>query len=142
MADYSLIIIGGGLSGLAAGIRFARFGGSVLILEKHFIPGGLNSYYYRKGILFETGLHDPESKITRIIDAFEIIDDATALEHHVIVPVPIDVSADGDELKHIRRFNPQTGEELSAVGEDIFSLGRAGDIEIRAQTITDHEKMP
>lgn len=57
MADYSLIIIGGGLSGLAAGIRFARFGGSVLILEKHVIPGGLNSYYFRKGFLLETGLH-------------------------------------------------------------------------------------
>lgn len=57
MADYSLIIIGGGLSGLAAGIRFARFGGSVLILEKHTIPGGLNSYYFRKGFLLETGLH-------------------------------------------------------------------------------------
>lgn len=59
MADshYSLIIIGGGLSGLAAGIRFARFGESVLILEKHAIPGGLNSYYYRKNFLLETGLH-------------------------------------------------------------------------------------
>jgi len=57
VADYSLIIIGGGLSGLAAGIRFARFGGSVLILEKHAIPGGLNSYYFRKGFLLETGLH-------------------------------------------------------------------------------------
>ncbi|MFH1215348.1 MAG: FAD-dependent oxidoreductase [Pseudomonadota bacterium] len=57
MADYSLIVIGGGLSGLAAGIRFARFGGSVLILEQHAVPGGLNSYYYRKGFLLETGLH-------------------------------------------------------------------------------------
>ncbi len=55
--NYSLIIIGGGLSGLAAGIRYARFGGSVLILEKHTIPGGLNSYYSRKGFLLETGLH-------------------------------------------------------------------------------------
>ncbi len=57
MADYNLIIIGGGLSGLAAGIRCARFGESVLILEKHYIPGGLNSYYSRKGFLLETGLH-------------------------------------------------------------------------------------
>ena len=54
---YPLIIIGGGLSGLAAGIRFARFGQKVLIIEKHHIPGGLNSYYYRKGRLLETGLH-------------------------------------------------------------------------------------
>ena len=45
------------MSGIAAGIRFARFGQKVLILEKHSVPGGLNSYYYRKGVLFETGLH-------------------------------------------------------------------------------------
>ena len=57
MRSYPLLIIGGGLSGLAAGIRFARFGQKVLILEKHSKPGGLNSYYYRKGRLLETGLH-------------------------------------------------------------------------------------
>jgi len=57
MADYQLIIIGGGLSGLAAGIRAARFGQKVLILEQHLQPGGLNSYYFRRGVLLETGLH-------------------------------------------------------------------------------------
>jgi phytoene dehydrogenase-like protein len=57
MADYQLIIIGGGLSGLAAGIRSARFGQKTLIVEGHSLPGGLNSYYYRQGYLLETGLH-------------------------------------------------------------------------------------
>ncbi len=57
MADYQLIIIGGGLSGLAAGIRSARFGQKTLIVEQHYLPGGLNSYYYRQGYLLETGLH-------------------------------------------------------------------------------------
>ena len=57
MADYQLIIIGGGLSGLAAGIRSARFGQKTLIVERHSLPGGLNSYYYRQGYLLETGLH-------------------------------------------------------------------------------------
>ena len=57
MRKYPLLIIGGGLSGLAAGIRFARFGQKVLILEKHSKIGGLNSYYHRKGKLLETGLH-------------------------------------------------------------------------------------
>lgn len=57
MQQYDQVIIGGGLSGLAAGIRLARFGYSVLILEKHAIPGGLNSYYQRQGRLLETGLH-------------------------------------------------------------------------------------
>ncbi|MBU0482341.1 MAG: FAD-dependent oxidoreductase [Proteobacteria bacterium] len=55
--SYDQIIIGGGLSGLAAGIRLARFGSKVLILEKHSVAGGLNSYYHRQGRLFETGLH-------------------------------------------------------------------------------------
>ena len=52
-----LIIIGGGLSGLAAALRFARFIPDVLLLEKHSRLGGLNSYYYRNNRLFETGLH-------------------------------------------------------------------------------------
>jgi all-trans-retinol 13,14-reductase len=57
MADYQLIIIGAGLSGLAAGIRAARFGRKVLIVEQHHQPGGLNSYYYRQGRVLESGLH-------------------------------------------------------------------------------------
>jgi phytoene dehydrogenase-like protein len=57
MADYRLVIIGGGLSGLAAAIRYARYFPDVLILEQHIRAGGLNSYYYRQGRLFETGLH-------------------------------------------------------------------------------------
>lgn len=57
MADYHLIIIGAGLSGLAAGIRAARFDRKVLIVEQHWQPGGLNSFYFRRGHLLETGLH-------------------------------------------------------------------------------------
>ena len=51
------LVIGGGLSGLAAAIRFARFNPEVLILEKHSRIGGLNSYFYRNNRIFETGLH-------------------------------------------------------------------------------------
>lgn len=52
-----LLIIGGGLSGLAAALRFSRFIPDVLLLEQHSRIGGLNSYYYRNNRLFETGLH-------------------------------------------------------------------------------------
>ncbi|MGB3212631.1 MAG: FAD-dependent oxidoreductase [Desulforhopalus sp.] len=51
------LVIGGGLSGLAAAIRTARFNPQVLLLEKHSRLGGLNSYFYRNNTLFETGLH-------------------------------------------------------------------------------------
>ena len=53
----SFLIIGGGLSGLAAAIRLARFNQNVFLLEKHSRLGGLNSYYYRNKQLLETGLH-------------------------------------------------------------------------------------
>ncbi len=52
-----LLVIGGGLSGLAAAIRAARFIPEVLLVEKHSRLGGLNSYFHRNNTLYETGLH-------------------------------------------------------------------------------------
>src|SRR5690554_2588820 len=48
MEKYDAIVIGAGMSGLAAGIRLAMFGKKVCVLEKHTIAGGLNSYYQRR----------------------------------------------------------------------------------------------
>ena len=44
-AMYDAIIIGAGMSGLAAGIRLAHFDQKVCILERHTTIGGLNSFY-------------------------------------------------------------------------------------------------
>ncbi len=55
--NVRFLIIGSGLSGLAAAIRYARFSPDVLLVEKHSRIGGLNSYFYRNGTLIETGLH-------------------------------------------------------------------------------------
>jgi len=46
-----------GLSGLAAGIRLAMFDQKVCILERHKVPGGLNSYYERLDRKLDVGLH-------------------------------------------------------------------------------------
>jgi phytoene dehydrogenase-like protein len=54
---YDTIILGAGLSGLAAGIRLAYYDRKVCILERHTVVGGLNSYYRRGGRLFDVGLH-------------------------------------------------------------------------------------
>lgn len=54
---FDVVIIGAGMSGLAAGIRLAHFGKSVLILERHNIVGGLNSYYSFDARKFDVGLH-------------------------------------------------------------------------------------
>jgi len=54
---YDAIIIGAGMSGLAAGIRLAHFEQKVCILEKHYTIGGLNSFYRLSGRDYDVGLH-------------------------------------------------------------------------------------
>ena len=56
-SKYDVIVIGGGLSGLAASIRLAHFGKRVGVFESHTKAGGLNSWYERNGRVFDTGLH-------------------------------------------------------------------------------------
>lgn len=55
--SYDTIIIGAGLSGLAAGIRLAYFEKKVCILERHTTIGGLNSFYRLRGRNHDVGLH-------------------------------------------------------------------------------------
>ena len=54
---YDVVIIGAGMSGLAAGIRLAHFGRKVCIFERHNVVGGLNSFYSLDGRKFDVGLH-------------------------------------------------------------------------------------
>ena len=55
--DFDTIIIGGGMSGFAAGIRCAYYNKKVCIIEKHKKIGGLNSFYKKAGHVFDVGLH-------------------------------------------------------------------------------------
>jgi phytoene dehydrogenase-like protein len=56
-SEYDTIIIGAGMSGLAAGIRLAHFDQRVCILERHYTIGGLNSFYRTGGRDYDVGLH-------------------------------------------------------------------------------------
>jgi phytoene dehydrogenase-like protein len=55
--EFDTIIIGAGMSGLAAGIRLAMYDHKVCILEKHWTIGGLNSFYRVNGRNYDVGLH-------------------------------------------------------------------------------------
>ena len=67
MPKYDCVIIGAGMSGLAAGIRLSMYNKKVVILEKHTITGGLNSYYARGKRKFDVGLH----ALTNFVDSTE-----------------------------------------------------------------------
>lgn len=88
---YEVVIIGAGMSGLAAGVRLAHFGRRVLIVEKHTVWGGLNSFYKKGGHHFDVGLHavtnwlrpdyrGPRVPLQRIYRQLRISPEAFALE--------------------------------------------------------------
>ncbi|MGC1274603.1 MAG: NAD(P)/FAD-dependent oxidoreductase [Planctomycetaceae bacterium] len=54
---YDTLIIGAGLSGLAAGVRLAYYEKHVCILERHTTIGGLNSFYRLRDKNHDVGLH-------------------------------------------------------------------------------------
>ncbi|WP_309399400.1 phytoene desaturase family protein [Cerasicoccus maritimus] len=56
-AHYDCLVIGAGMSGLAAAIRLAMFDKRVLIVERHNAAGGLNSFYSIAGRKYDVGLH-------------------------------------------------------------------------------------
>lgn len=88
---YDVAIIGAGLSGLAAGIRCAHYDKRVIILEKHTVWGGLNSFYKKGGHHFDTGLHaltnwvrpgykGPRLPLQRVLRQLRIKSDELALD--------------------------------------------------------------
>jgi len=52
-----VVIIGGGVAGLSAGVYARKCGFDVTILESHSIPGGNCTSWKRGGYLFEGGMH-------------------------------------------------------------------------------------
>jgi len=55
MAQFDVIIIGGGIGGLVAGALLADAGLSILLLEQHGIVGGCASTFMRRGYNFDSG---------------------------------------------------------------------------------------
>ncbi len=76
---HRLVVIGGGVAGLSAGIYAARSGYRVTILEMHDLPGGLCTSWRRKGYLFDgsvAGLAGtgPSAPIYRLWQDLGVID--------------------------------------------------------------------
>lgn len=52
-----VIVVGGGIAGLSAGIYALQSGFDVTIFEMHTIPGGNSTSWKREGYFFEGGMH-------------------------------------------------------------------------------------
>ncbi len=73
--DYDAIIIGSGVGGLATAALLAKHGGKrVLVLERHYMPGGFTHVFRRRGYEWDVGVHyiggvgDRRSATRRLFD--------------------------------------------------------------------------
>lgn len=71
---YDSLVIGSGIGGLTVASILARYGQRVLVLERHYTPGGFTQTFRRKKFEWQTGLHyvgevhRPHSVLRRIFD--------------------------------------------------------------------------
>jgi all-trans-retinol 13,14-reductase len=96
--DYDAIVIGSGIGGLTSAAMLSKHGGrKVLVLERHYTPGGYTHVFHRPGYDWDVGVHyvggmRPGSNLRRILDD---ISDAR-IEWADMGPVYDRVIVDGD----------------------------------------------
>ena len=77
---WDAIVVGSGIGGLASAALLSRYAGKrVLVLERHYIPGGCTHVFHRPGYEWDVGLHyiggvqNPDSQLRR---AFDLVTEA------------------------------------------------------------------
>jgi phytoene dehydrogenase-like protein len=123
--DSSIIIIGAGFAGLAAGIYGQMNGYKTRIFEMHDKPGGLCTSWKRKGYTFDACIHwlvgsSPESAFHRyweevgIADKSEIINMDEYMRFESKDGRTVIFYSDIDRLeKHLLAFSPQDSEIIN-----------------------------
>jgi phytoene dehydrogenase-like protein len=126
-----VIVIGGGIAGLSAGVYAQQCGFEVAILESHSIAGGNCTSWKRKGYLFEGGMHwltgsdkkQPINKLWRNIgalnDSVKIHRSEPYMEYfHNGEPIRLYRKVDLTE-KHLLSLSPADAEEIEAFCDHI-----------------------
>lgn len=120
--NYDIVIIGGGLGGLSAGVKLSNEGKKVAILEKHHMVGGYATNFRRKDkdgnfYTFDTALHgigglrenNPLNIHLKDLDIFDDIEFLEKPETATIINLKgeeLDIPSNFDDYKNylIKRF--------------------------------------
>lgn len=132
----SVIIIGGGIAGLAAGCYARMNGYEATILEMHSLPGGLCTAWQRGGYTFDGCIHyllgsaegQPFSKVWQELGALQ---GRTMINHQEFMHVrgpegqTLIVYTDPDRLEqHMRQQWPADGQRIAALCDGVRQLAR------------------
>jgi len=132
--NKKVIIVGGGIAGLSAGIYAQKCGFDVTIFESHSIPGGICTSWKRSGYLFEGGMHwlagsnpnEPMNKLWLYVGA---VDDSVNIRYsepfmeydHEGMPIRLYRDVDASE-KPLLELSPADSKEIKIFCNNIRKL--------------------
>lgn len=141
---YDAIVIGAGLSGLAAAARLAQFDKQVVLLERHEVWGGLNSFYTLGGRAFDVGLHaltnyvpkgTKRAPLTKILRQLRIPYEALRLGQHrfseIVTPrARLRFTNEFEDLVAgvAEEFGGEEADRLRRLGEDVRRFSAGGEV--------------
>ena len=127
----SIIIIGAGIAGLAAGCYGQMNGYDTRIFELHDLPGGLCTAWERKGYIFDGCIHylygsAPGQRLYQIWEELGAVQGRTMLHHDEFMRVT-DASgktlvayADPDRLEeHMKQLSPADAEPIEDLADGV-----------------------
>lgn len=129
--DESVIIIGAGVAGLAAGCYAQMNGYNSQIFELHDLPGGLCTAWERKGYTIDGCIHylfgtAPGQPFHQVWGELGLLEDTPIINHEELMRVvdtdgrTFHVYADPDRLAaHMKELSPADGELIESLAEGI-----------------------
>ena len=139
MMDKSIIIIGAGIAGLAAGCYAQMNGYRSKIFELHDLPGGLCTSWQRKGYTFDGCLHylfgsGAGQPFNLVWQELGVLPGRTMINHSEMMQIvggpaheqkTLRVYADPERLaQHMRQLSPADGPLIDAFAEGVRQLTR------------------
>jgi phytoene dehydrogenase-like protein len=129
--DDSVIIIGAGIAGLAAGCHAQMNGYDSQIFELHDLPGGLCTAWDRKGYLIDGCIHylfgtAPGQPFSQVWEELGMLEGTTIINHDELMRVvdtdgrTFHVYADPDRLEaHMKTLSPEDSDLIESLAGGI-----------------------
>ena len=130
MSDYDVVVIGAGNGGLTSALSLAKNGLSVLLLERHNIPGGCATSFIRGRFEFEVALHQLSGLGTKefpgplrnTLGELGVMDklDFVRMDnlYRVVMPGSLDITLKADRTEAVKALKKQFPKE--ALNIDAF----------------------